>query len=291
MFDKYTAWSLLLIIIFFLPPHPLLIWDGHWRDWDKNSVSVASIGLWQGVVCYMNLRRLLWTWFVALIIITLNVKMFCAGVLRGHWLVEATSHTGLDEILWEQSASEIRQKLRVEPWLKRLAEENEMGGGEWGGMEHMLFKRVNKEKEAAETRFVQAKGVKVGGMGVASSGKEERGWGGPGWDRPLDLWLGGWRRGCFFEEVMCGERMDVKHLAQRFCGYVCVFPPNYLPLLGTMIKSRLAPSSCNSPTGLPFSIFYLGGTLLFRETATKAYFAEEIVWYRENLVSTGCRKV
>lgn len=38
----------------------------------------------------------------------------------------------------------------------------------------MLFKRDNKEKEAAETRFMQAKVVKIGGMGVASSGKEER---------------------------------------------------------------------------------------------------------------------
>lgn len=85
--------------------------------------------------------------------------------------------------------------------------------------------------------------------------------------------------------------MDAKHLAQSFCVYVCVFPPNYLPLLGTMIKSCLAPSSCNSPTGLPSSTFYLGGTSLFREIATKAYFAEEIVRYRENLVSTGYRKV
>lgn len=69
------------------------------------------------------------------------------------------------------------------------------------------------------------------------------------------------------------------------------FPPNYLPLLGTRIKSPLAPSSVNPPPGLPSSTSYLGGTLPFKEIATKALFAEKIVRCREILVSTGYRKV
>lgn len=57
----------------------------------------------------------------------------------------------------------------------------EVGGGEGDGRRRVRLngahavKRNNKGKEAAETRFVQVKGIKGGGMEVASSGKEERG--------------------------------------------------------------------------------------------------------------------
>ena len=48
----------------------------------------------------------------------------------------------------------------------------------WNGAH--AVKRNNKEKEAAETRFIEAKRVRGGGLRVASSGKEERGGEGPG---------------------------------------------------------------------------------------------------------------
>lgn len=47
----------------------------------------------------------------------------------------------------------------------------------WNGAH--AVKRNNKEKEAAETRFTEAKRIRAGGLRVASSGQEERGGEGP----------------------------------------------------------------------------------------------------------------